>query len=67
MKNGPALLKEAIEELPSLSPIFGGLSRSDVKMLVLNKTYYLSFILKISYILCQETNSGYDTVFSPVL
>lgn len=63
----PVLLKAAplaIEELLSLSPSFGGLLRSDVKMLVPNKTYYPGSILKISYISCQETNSGYDTVFT---
>lgn len=68
MKKDPGPLKAlAIEELLSLSPSYGGLLRSDVKMLVPNKTYYLGFILKLSYILCQKTNSGYDTVFSVAL
>lgn len=63
MKKDPALLK-ALAIVLSLSPSYEGLLRSDVKMLVPNKTYYLGFILKLSNILCQKTNSGYDTVFS---
>lgn len=70
MKKDQVLLKTAplaIEELLFLSPGLGGLLRSEVKMLMPNKTYYVGFILKLSYILYQKSNSGYDTIFSIAL
>lgn len=67
MQKYPVLLKVATlttEELLSLYHSFGDPLRSDVKSLLPNETYYLGFILKPSYILCQGNNSGHDTELS---
>lgn len=67
MQKYPVLLKAAAlttEELLSLSHSLGDPLRSDVKRSVPKETYYLGFIFKLSYILCQGNSSGYDTEFS---